>query len=111
MRRMRHVHVDMPHLTVGFMDDQDLLGRLNEINQLYAPKDVKVQERLAGQHLSLAAKGDAAGEHAVIDLFQPLDDPRLQIGIAEIRDAVSRLALAIGNIGMILGRPLPDLAR
>src|SRR6266853_1156153 len=99
MRRMRHVHVDMADLTVGFVDDQDFLWRLDEIDQLDAPKDVEGGN--AGGPASLfGGKWDMAREHAVIDLFQALDNPGLQIGIGKIGDAVSRLALAIGNIGM-----------
>src|SRR5438132_999929 len=94
MRRMRYVHVDVPHLTVGLMDDQHLLGRLNEIDQLDAPEDVEGGN--AGRPAPLlGGEWHAAGEHAVIDLLQALDNPGLQDRIAEVRDPVRRLALPV----------------
>jgi len=101
--RMRHVQIDVPYLGIELVDDDDHLGRLDEMNGLAAVIDIEAGNACRPASLSRDER-DLSAAHVLIGLAHPLDDPRLQNRIGEVRDPIGRLALAIGNIRVGLVR-------
>jgi hypothetical protein len=99
MRRMRHVQLDMAYLWVELVDDDDRLGRLNEMNGLAAVIDIDGRNTRWPAPLP-GDERDFSGEHRFIGLSHLLHGPGLQNRIGQVRSPVGRLALAVGNIGI-----------
>ena len=89
------------NLGVEFVDDDHLLGGLDDVDRLTAIIDVEA--RNAGRPAALARdEGNLAGDHVLIGLAHALGHPRFQDRIGQVGNAVGRLPLAVGNIGMSL---------
>src|SRR5262245_10960669 len=103
-RRMWHVEVDASHLGVQLVVNHDLRRGLDEMNGLHArehrePRHTRRPAMLAGDI------GDLAGEHHIVGLFHPFDDPGLQDWISEVSDAVrGLLAGTVRDIGTVFRR-------
>ena len=106
--RMGHVHIDMTDVRIFGRDDQDFLGRLDEIERPAIQHENRSARRLAGGARRI---GDLAFKDLVIVLLHDVLGPLLQIGIGEVGDAIGRLhaqasGLAVADMGM--GRIVGD---
>jgi hypothetical protein len=89
----------MAYLWVKLIDDDHHFGCLDEMNGLAAVIDIHAG--YAGRPAPLAGdERNLSSKHRFVGSSHPLDNPGLQNRIGEVRDPVSRLALAIGNIGV-----------
>ena len=109
---MGHVQPDMARFGVSGKDHGDLARRLQDV-QSTAEQHVEAWNagRLAG---GTRREGELPGEHFVVVLLHHVFRPLLQIGVADVADALGRLlsgdaGFVIRNVAM--GRVLTDRLR
>ena len=96
---MGHIEIDAPDLLVRRVNDQNLLGRLDEID---GTAEIRHEAGNTRRHAARAGcERDFSGQHFVVVLLHPLLGPWLQVRIAEIGNPKRRLPACriVGNVG------------
>ncbi len=98
---MGHVQIDVPNLLVAFVDHDDFLGHLNEIDGARPAAENEVSRNARRPAARAGAERHFAGEHFFIVALHPRHHPGLQNGVGEIADSEGRLPhRVVANIRM-----------
>src|SRR5437016_8154403 len=102
---MRHVKINVANDRSALVDDDDLLGGLDEIERF--DQRISDEPRNTDRPTAFArAKRNLARQHLVIRLLHRWDGPGLQDRIGKIGNAIGRLpATAVGyiRVGLVKG--------
>ena len=93
---MRHVQPDMPRFGVSGEDHHDFRRRLQDVQ---GTPEQHVEARNTGS-LACGTRGvsELPGEHFVVVLLHHVFRPLLQIGVADVPDALGRLFSGDGGL-------------